>query len=99
VAPLALMASADGVLHGAATFVAIAIGRDGKAVNSVSGALDLHVRPEQYARFLKEGIQFHQQLDLPAQTKWLRAAVYDHDSGRIGTLEVPINPALSQASH
>jgi VWFA-related protein len=99
VAPLALMASGDGVLHGAATFVAIAIDRDGRAVNSVSGALDLHVRPEQYSRFLKEGIQFHQQLDVPAQAKWLRAAVYDHDSGRIGTLEVAIDPALSRAAH
>jgi VWFA-related protein len=99
VAPLALTASGDGVLHGAATFVAIALDRDGKAVNSASGALELHVRSEQYSRFLKEGIQFHQQLDLPAQTRWLRAAVYDHDSGRIGTLEVPINPALGQAAH
>jgi VWFA-related protein len=99
VAPLALTASGDGVLHGAATFVAIAIDRDGKAVNSASGALDLHVRPEQYSRFVKEGIQFHQQLDVPAQTKWLRAAVYDHDSGRIGTLEVPINPTLSLTTH
>jgi hypothetical protein len=99
VAPLALVASGDGVLHGNATFVAIAIDRDGKAVNSISGTIDLHVQPEQYPRFLKEGIQFQQQLDLPAQTKWLRAAVYDHDSGRIGTLEVPINPVFSQAAH
>jgi VWFA-related protein len=97
-APLALTASADGVLHGAATFVAIALDRDGKAVNSTSGTLDLHIRSDQYSRFLKEGIQFHQQLDLPAQTKWLRAAVYDHESGRVGTLEVPLNPAPSQAA-
>ena len=47
VSPLALTASGDGVLHGAATFVAIALDRDGKALNSASGALDLHVRPEQ----------------------------------------------------
>ena len=87
VAPLALTASADGVLHGAATFVAIALDRDGKAINSTSGTLDLHVGPDQYPRFLKEGIQFHQALDIPAQTKWLRAAVYDHDSGRSAPLK------------
>ncbi len=93
VSPLALKASGDGVLHGAVTFVAIALDRDGRALNSVSGALDLHVRSEQYPAFVKQGIQFHQPLDLPPQTRWLRAAVYDNASGRIGTFELPISPA------
>ena len=94
VAPLALAASADGVLHGTATFVAIAMDRDGKAVNSVSGTLELHVPSAQYDRFMKEGMRFNQELDLPVQAKWLRAAVYDHASGKVGTLEVPVDPQV-----
>jgi VWFA-related protein len=90
VAPLVLSPSADGVLHGQATLVSIAYDRDGKALNSVANTLNLNVPSAEYARFVKGGIQYREQLDVPAQAVWLRAGVYDHVSGQVGSLEVPL---------
>ncbi len=90
VAPLVLSPSADGVLHGQATLVSIAYDRDGKALNSVANTLSLNVPSTEYARFVKGGIQYREQLDIPAQAVWLRAGVYDHVSGQVGSLEVPL---------
>ena len=90
VAPLVLSASADGVLHGQATLVSIAYDRDGKALNSVANTLSLNVPSAEYARFIKEGIHYREQLDIPAQAAWLRAGIYDHVSGQVGSLEVPL---------
>lgn len=90
VAPLVLSASADGVLHGQATLVSIAYDRDGKALNSVANTLALNVPSAEYARFEKEGIHYREQLDIPAQAAWLRAGIYDHVSGQVGSLEVPL---------
>ncbi len=90
VAPLVLSASADGVLHGQATLVSIAYDRDGKALNSVANTLSLNVPSAEYAGFLKAGIHYREQLDIPAQAAWLRAGIYDHVSGQVGSLEVPL---------
>jgi VWFA-related protein len=93
VAPLVLSAAADGVLHGQATLVSIAYDRDGKALNSVANTLSLNVPSAEYARFVKEGIHYREQLDIPAQAAWLRAGIYDHVSGQVGSLEVPLDKA------
>ena len=90
VSPLVLSSSADGVLHGQATLVSIAYDRDGKPLNSVANTLSLNVPSAEYARFLKEGIHYREQLDMPAQAAWLRAGIYDHVSGQVGSLEVPL---------
>jgi VWFA-related protein len=90
VAPLVLSAAADGVLHGQATLVSIAYDHDGKALNSVANTLSLNVPSAEYAHFLKEGIHYREELDIPAQAAWLRAGIYDHVSGQVGSLEVPL---------
>ena len=93
VAPLVLSAAANGVLQGQATLVSIAYDRDGKALNSVANTLNLNVPSAEYARFVKEGIHYREQLDIPAQAAWLRAGIYDHVSGQVGSLEVPLGRA------
>ncbi len=90
VAPLVLSASADGVLHGQATLVSIAYDRDGRALNSIANTLSINVPSADYARFLKEGLHYREQLDIPVQAAWLRAGIYDHVSGQVGSLEVPL---------
>jgi VWFA-related protein len=98
VAPVNLTASADGVLHGSATVLAIAYDRDGKALNSVSNTLNISVPSSEYPRFMKAGIQYREQLDIPAQAAWLRAGIFDPSSGRVGSLEVPFSVSLSHPS-
>jgi VWFA-related protein len=93
VAPLVLTASADGVLHGNATILAIAYDRDGKALNSVTNTLNINVPSSEYSRFMKAGIRYREQLDIPAQAAWLRAGIFDPSSGRVGSLEVPFSVA------
>jgi hypothetical protein len=97
VAPLQLIASADGVLHGSATLVVIAYDRDGQALNSTSNTLNLDVPSVAYPQFMKQGIQFRQQLDIPAQAAWLRAGILDHTSGTAGSLEVPLSLSPSSS--
>jgi hypothetical protein len=87
-APFVLNPSADGVLHGTATLLAIAYDQDGKPLNSVSNTLNIKVPPAQYPQFMKAGIRYREQLDLPAKAAWLRAGVLDPSSGRMGSLEV-----------
>jgi VWFA-related protein len=98
VAPISLTASADGVLHGTATVLAIAYDRDGKALNSVSNTLNITVPTSEYPKFQKLGIQYREQLDLPAQTAWLRAGVFDPSSGRVGSIELPFSVPISRSS-
>jgi VWFA-related protein len=98
VAPISLTQSADGVLHGSATVLAIAYDRDGKALNSVSNTLNINVPTSEYPRFQKVGIQYREQLDLPAQTAWLRAGIFDPSSGRVGSLELPFSVPINRPS-
>jgi hypothetical protein len=86
VAPVTLTESADGVLHGSTTLLAIAYDRDGKALNSVSKTLNINVPSSEYPQFMKSGIQYREQLDIPAQAAWLRAGIFDPSSGRVGSL-------------
>jgi len=88
VAPFVLTASADGVLHGRATVLSIVYDGDGHALNSVSNTLNIKVPAAEYSGFIKAGIHYREQLDLPAQAAWLRAGIFDPSSGRIGSLEV-----------
>jgi VWFA-related protein len=99
VTPLVLTASSDGVLHGSTTLLTIAYDRDGKALNSISSTLRINVPPADYQRFMKQGIHYHEQLDLPMQSAWLRAGILDPSSGLVGSLEVPISVSQSNPSH
>jgi VWFA-related protein len=99
VAPLQLSAAQDGVLQGRTTLVVIAYDRDGRPLNSTSNTLNLRVPPAQYSTFLKQGIHYRQQLDIPAQAAWLRAGVVDHTSGSIGSLEVPFSVSQTHPTH
>jgi VWFA-related protein len=98
VAPLELVASPDGILHGSTTLVVIAYDRDGRPLNSTSNTLNLNVPSVEYPRFIKEGIHYRQQLDIPTQTAWLRAGILDHTSGNVGSLEVPFSVSVSPSS-
>lgn len=99
VTPLVLTASSDGVLHGSTTLLTIAYDRDGRALNSISNTLRINVPSADYQRFMKQGIHYHGQLDLPAQSAWLRAGILDSSSGRVGSLEVPVSVSQSNPSH
>ena len=91
VSRLQLSPSPDGVLHGTVTLVAIVYSRDGTPLNSTSNTLNLNVPAAAFAQFVSQGINYPQQLDVPAQAAWLRAGILDQNSGEVGSLEVPLS--------
>jgi VWFA-related protein len=95
--PVVLTPSADGILHGSTTLLTIAYDRDGKALNSVTNTLSINVPSTEYPRFLKGRIRYRQNLDIPAQSAWLRAGILDPVSGHVGTLEIPFS--VKTATH
>ncbi len=65
----------------------------GERVNYTDKGLVLNLSPEQAAAVAKSGLPIHQEIDLPAGEIYLRVAVHDLTSGRIGSLEIPLQAA------
>jgi VWFA-related protein len=72
-------------------FVAIAYDPNGKQVASFSEGYKKPLSPPQLQALLKTGLQLHQEMPLKPGTYQLRLGVMDRLSGRIGTLDVPLN--------
>jgi hypothetical protein len=87
----------DGLHHGALRFAVIAFDHDGKMLNVVSQDVQLNLKPETYALYLRTGLPFSQQIDLPLGDIFLRTAVYDTATGHIGTYELPFNITATNA--
>ena len=63
---------------------------DGKRLNHTDKGFGVNLDPAQSAQVLKSGLPVHQEIDLPAGEVWLRVAVHDLTSGRIGSMEIPL---------
>jgi VWFA-related protein len=86
----ALSETADGVKHASIEFVAVAYDRDGQRLNAVDKAYAINMAGDKYAQIMQKGLQMHQEIDLPAGEVYLRAAVHDLNSDRVGAIEVPL---------
>ncbi len=80
----------DGLNHASLEFVAVAYDRDGARLNYVDKAFTVNMNEDQYKQVMQKGLQMHQQLDLPAGEVYLRAAVHDLASDRVGSVEIPL---------
>jgi VWFA-related protein len=74
--------------------------RDGNAVNWQGDSETLDIRPDQYSTVQDKGLPAHLEIDLPSNMNvHLVTAVYDSNSGKAGTLEVPVSvPPASRSS-
>jgi hypothetical protein len=68
--------------------------RDGNAVNWQGGVETIEVSATEYGSLQKKGIQAHLEIDLPHGDFRLVTAVYDWNSGKAGTLELPVQPRV-----
>jgi len=76
-----------------------AYGGDGNAVNWQQSMETLNVNAAAYESVQKTGIPAHFEIDLPANTALhLVTAVYDWNSGKAGSLEIPLPAAPPAAS-
>jgi VWFA-related protein len=89
--------ASNGLRRGAINLVAVAYDRDGKARNSTTSPVSLILKPEEYASYLKTGLQFHQELDLPLGSVYLRLAIVDTANDRAGATEIPLTVQAAAA--
>jgi hypothetical protein len=88
--PVAANVGSDGLHHLSVEFAAIAYDRDGKILNVANRAFKLNLQPAQYNQIMQSGLPLHQELDLPAGEVYLRLAVHDLSTDRIGSIEIPL---------
>ncbi len=66
--------------------------RDGNALNWEGDSENLEIAPDQYSTVQDKGIPAHLEIDFPSNMNvHLVTAVYDFDSGKAGTLEIPVS--------
>ena len=82
--------TADGTRQDNVEFILVAYDSDGKRVNYVDRPAPLGLDAGLYAKVRASGFPVRMELDLPAGNFSLRIAVYDLNSGHIGSLEVPL---------
>ncbi len=66
---------------------------EGKTLKSVSQTIELYLKPETYQSALAEGLFLDEDLPLPilATAERLRVVIRDDDTGRIGSVNIPLD--------
>jgi VWFA-related protein len=93
---IGLTPDANGMWQGRLAAVAIAYDRDGNRLNWTENDAPITLDQAARDRLSRSGLQIHQVLDLPAGEVYLRVGLYDPDSSRIGSLEIPLNVATAK---
>jgi VWFA-related protein len=89
----------DGTHTGKIDVQLLAYDRDGNAVNWAGGAQMMSLKPDLFAAIQKSGVPAHIDIDLPSgKDVFLSAGVYDWNTGKAGTMEVPLTRATAQGS-
>ncbi|MGB9146319.1 MAG: VWA domain-containing protein [Acidobacteriaceae bacterium] len=86
-------AMAGGEAHAEIEVSMVAWNGDGERVNYTDKGIAFNLNPAQAAVVAKGGLPIHQEIDLPAGRIYLRVAVHDLRSGKIGSMEVPLEVA------
>jgi VWFA-related protein len=87
---VSVIVGSDGLFHCSIEFAAIAYDRDGKILNVVNRAFKLNLKSAQYDQIMQSGLPLHQELDVPTGEVYLRIAVHDLSTDRIGSVEIPL---------
>jgi VWFA-related protein len=88
----------SGEHHGEIIIAATAWSPDGKALTGNVLTRSFTLTPTQYRESGESGLQFHQTLDIPSGSVFLRLGIYDPASGHMGTLEIPCPPGLAKTA-
>lgn len=88
---LTLNTLADGSSRAQVEFIVIAYDRDGRRLNSSDTGFAFHLRADQYEDAIRNGIPKRLDFDFPPGQIYLRVAVHDLLSNRIGSVEFPLN--------
>ena len=87
----------DGVRHGNLELSLVAYDHAGRPMNWIVRSIRASLTPAAYPSVQKTGVQFHQELDVPSGDHlYLRSGIYDLESNRAGTLEVPLSEVTEE---
>jgi VWFA-related protein len=89
---LAITKTPDGIHHTSILVGAVAYDAAGNPLNSTTQDMTIDMKPEIYADFVKTGLKYSQDLDLPEMPVYVRLGVYDKFSRRVGAMEIPLKP-------
>ena len=71
--------------------------RDGKPLNWEGGTQMMDLSPEVYDAVMRSGVPAHFEIDLPSnQDATLVTGVYDWGTGKVGTLQIPLDTGYAQ---
>jgi VWFA-related protein len=85
----------DGVRHGSLEATLVGYDRDGKPLNWMVRTLQLTVPPDRYTSAQASGLPFSLGIDVPEAVTYLRSGVYDLESNKAGTLEIPLSAVVA----
>ncbi len=80
----------DGLHNGSLNVSLIVYDRYGNMVSREDHLVALNIKPDAYAAFQNTGVQLHAQLAVPKGNLWLRTGIYDRNSSKVGTMEIPL---------
>ena len=91
-----LDAAPDGTHTGKLQIELLAYDRAGNAVNWTGGTQAMNIEPAIFAAIQKSGVPAHVEIDLPSDKDiYLETGVYDWETGKAGTMEIPLPLANS----
>ena len=80
----------NNVAHAEVEVSMVAWSADGTRLNYTDRGLGVNLTVAQSEQALRTGLPIHEEIDLPAERVYLRVAVHDLVSGRIGSTEIPL---------
>ncbi len=82
---------ADGVRTGTLNISLIVYDRYGNVASRKDHVVHLSVKPDVWAVYPElRGVQLHADIVMPKGQYWLRTGVYDPQSRKVGTMELPL---------
>jgi hypothetical protein len=83
--------TSDGVRHGNIEIALIVYDHNGASVNWILGRPRISLEPKAYAEAERVGLQLHLDVDVPHGDNYLSTGIYDLESRKAGTLEIPLS--------
>ena len=77
----------------------VAYDRDGRPLNLKAEKADIHLTPKGYEDARRVGLQLHLEIYVPQAGSFLRTGVYDLNSGKAGTLGIPLSSVTVATPH
>ncbi len=87
---LRLPTGSDGLHAGMLNLSLIAYDRYGNVMSRKDQIIQLHLQPDAWKVSQEAGVQLHAEIAVPKGNYWLRTGIFDQQSRRVGTMEIPL---------